>query len=75
MAVQTGDFEFVRRVAVGETNSSPERRVRAVRWRCNGGFDPAGVERAVEAVSRDPDPKLAEDAGRLLRGWREREAP
>jgi hypothetical protein len=66
MTVRTGDFEFVRKVALGETKLQTNHRREALGRLYTGEFDRREVSKVLDVVAKDPDKALARQASLLL---------
>jgi len=66
MTIRTGDFEFVREVALGETKLQTKNRWDAVTRLYIGKFDRREVMKVLDVVAKDPDQELADRASLLL---------
>ncbi len=75
MTVLTGDFDFVRKIALGENNETAPRRHDALVRLYRGKFDARQVEPVLKVVAKDNNEFLARSATRLLAMLKEREKP
>jgi hypothetical protein len=66
MRIRTGDFELVRKVALGDTKLQATHRSEALVRLYRGKFDRGEVMNVLEVVAKDADKGLAETASQLL---------